>query len=99
MWPKTFERYRQVVMGARLIQVTGKLQREGIVTHVIADHLEDLTYRLHTLAGPDLEPIVRRNSGGNDYENNLARANEVKSPLAEARQTNERKMFPSRDFH
>ena len=28
VWPKTFERYRQVVMGARLIRVTGKLQRE-----------------------------------------------------------------------
>ena len=49
VWPKTFERYRQVVMGARLIRVTGKLQREGIVVHVIADHLEDLNHRLFLL--------------------------------------------------
>ena len=99
VWPKIFERYRRVVMGARLIRVTGKLQREGIVTHIIADRLEDLTYWLHALTGPDLEPIVRRNSGGNAYENNLTRTDEIKSRLAEARQTNERKMFPSRDFH
>ena len=71
VWPKIFERYRRVVMGARLIRVTGKLQREGIVTHIIADRLEDLTYWLHALTGPDLEPIVRRNSGGNAYELSL----------------------------
>ena len=50
VWPKIFERYRRVVMGARLIRAAGRLQREGIVIHVIADRMEDLTDRLRALA-------------------------------------------------
>ena len=41
IWPKTFARYRKTVMAGRLIKVHGKLQREGIVTHVIATRIED----------------------------------------------------------
>ena len=99
VWPKTFERYRQVVMGARLIRVTGKLQREGIVVHVIADHLEDLTHRLHALGGPDFELATRGKSADSAYENNLARADEIKNPLPGSRRSTAKKMFPSRDFH
>ena len=99
VWPKTFEKYRRVVMGARLIRVTGKLQREGIVTHVIADRLEDMTHRLHALGGPDFEPATRRKSADGAYENNLARADEVKNPFPGSRRSTARKMFPSRDFH
>ena len=99
VWPKTFEKYRRVVMGARLIRVTGKLQREGIVTHVIADRLEDMTHRLHALSGPDFEPATRRKSADGAYENNLARADEVKNPFPGSRRSTARKMFPSRDFH
>jgi len=99
VWPKTFEKYRRVVMGARLIRVTGKLQREGIVTHVIADRLEDMTHRLHALSGPDFEPATRRKSADGAYQNNLARADEVKNPFPGSRRSTARKMFPSRDFH
>ena len=99
VWPKTFERFRRVVMAARLILVTGKLQREGIVTHVIADHLEDLTPRLRALAGPDFKTTNRRRTAGTAYENSLARADEVKNPGADTRQTSPRSLFPSRDFH
>lgn len=98
VWPKVFERFRRVVMAARLIRVTGKLQREGIVTHVIADHLEDLTHRLRALAGPDFKSTDSRRSAGAAYENNLARADEVKSPIPESRRGS-RKLYPSRDFH
>ena len=62
----------QAAKDARLIRVTGKLQREGIVTHVIADHLEDMTYRLHALGGPDFEPATRRKNADGAYENNGA---------------------------
>ena len=86
-------------MGARLIRVTGKLQREGLVIHVIADAMEDLTHRLRALAGPDFETKIRRNDANAAYENNLARADEVKSPIPETRQIAARKLFPSRDFH
>ena len=49
VWPPVYERYRRVVLGARLIMVRGKLQREGIVIHIIADKLVDLTPLLSTL--------------------------------------------------
>ena len=99
VWPKTFERYRQVVMGARLIRVTGKLQREGIVVHVIADHLEDLNHRLHALGGPDFETRHARKSADSAYENNLARADEVEIHRRVPADLPPRRCFPSRDFH
>src|SRR5215216_2796468 len=43
LWLRTFETYRPVVLGARLIGVTGTLQNESGVIHVVADHLEDLS--------------------------------------------------------
>jgi error-prone DNA polymerase len=36
-----FERYRRTLLGAQLMVVRGKLQREGIVIHVVADALID----------------------------------------------------------
>jgi DNA polymerase III alpha subunit len=51
LWPRTFEAYRPVVMGARLVSVTGMLQNEKGVIHIVADHLEDLSPLLRTLSG------------------------------------------------
>lgn len=56
VWPKVFEIYRPVVLGARLVGVTGRLQSESNVTHVIAEHLEDMTPylgRLRHAPAPD----------------------------------------------
>ena len=50
IWPHVFERFRREVMGAVLLIVTGRLQREGIVTHVVADRLEDRSTELRTIA-------------------------------------------------
>lgn len=63
VWPKIFERYRRVVMGSRLIRAAGRLQREGIVIHVIADRMEDLTDRLRALAAGNAASSGR-NPGG-----------------------------------
>lgn len=48
-WERTFNRYRPIVMGARLIRVTGKLQSESDVIHIVADKVEDLTPWLSVL--------------------------------------------------
>jgi len=53
VWPKTFEKHRKSVMTGRLLKITGKLQREGIVTHLIAARIEDLSYLLDTLGDAD----------------------------------------------
>jgi DNA polymerase III alpha subunit len=49
VWPKTFEKYRSVTMGARLVKIRGKLQSANGVIHVVADHLEDMTSALGIL--------------------------------------------------
>jgi error-prone DNA polymerase len=41
IWPKTLERFRQVVLNARLLMVNGQVQREGQVVHLIAHRMED----------------------------------------------------------
>jgi error-prone DNA polymerase len=66
VWPKIFERYRREVMGGRLIRVTGQLQREGIVIHVIAQHIEDLTDRLRALAMPYETPAATQRARPED---------------------------------
>ncbi len=79
VWPKAFERLRAIVLGARFVAVTGKLQNEQGVIHVVADRMEDLTPMLGLLseAGETIDPI--------------ARADEVKRPqmtMAQKRQGN-----------
>jgi error-prone DNA polymerase len=61
IWPKVFETLRPVVMGARFIAVTGRLQNESGVIHVVAERAEDLTPLLSALSRPHFEfasPIV-----------------------------------------
>jgi DNA polymerase-3 subunit alpha/error-prone DNA polymerase len=49
VWPKKFEKYRAVVMSARLVRIHGRLQSESGVIHVVADHVEDMTPMLGLL--------------------------------------------------
>jgi error-prone DNA polymerase len=53
IWPKVFEKFRKVVLRSRLLGITGVVQREGRVIHVIARHLGDYSYLLDEL---DEEP-------------------------------------------
>ena len=62
VWPKTFERYRPVVIGARFIAVTGRVQSSQGVIHVVAETLQDLT------------PLLARLSDDSIGESALARA-------------------------
>ncbi len=68
VWPKVFERLRAAVIAARLVAVTGKLQNEAGVIHIVADTIADLTPMLGALSerGPALS--------------DLARADEIKRP-------------------
>ena len=60
VWPKVFERYRPVVMGARLVLVRGRVQRaedsDGRVTHLVAERIEDRTADLDLLSDGALVP-------------------------------------------
>ena len=62
VWPKVFETYRRELLGSRLLMVTGKLQKQGIVTHVIADTLVDISSDLLLLSsmhGDRCEALAR----------------------------------------
>ncbi len=50
VWPKAFERLRAIVLGARFVAVTGKLQSEMGVIHIVADRMDDLTPMLGLLS-------------------------------------------------
>ena len=49
VWAKVFEQYRRAVIAGRLLRVTGRLQREAGVTHVVAEHIEDISEMLDEL--------------------------------------------------
>jgi error-prone DNA polymerase len=74
VWPKVFERARPIVLGARYVAVSGRVQQESGVIHVVADRLEDLTPLLAQLAdhGADID--------------GLARCDEVRRPIEEMRE-------------
>lgn len=60
VWPKAFERFRPVVMGARMVIVRGLVQHApdgaGYVTHLVAQTIEDRTADLALLSAPPLNP-------------------------------------------
>ncbi|HEY5828251.1 MAG TPA: error-prone DNA polymerase, partial [Hyphomicrobiaceae bacterium] len=49
VWPKVFERNRRTVMTAQFLEVRGRIEREGLVIHVVADELIDLSDNLRAL--------------------------------------------------
>jgi error-prone DNA polymerase len=68
VWPDLKERQRKVVMGARLMEVRGRVEYDDEVIHVIASHMTDATSQLHRLSDDML-----------NYQ--LARADHVNHPL------------------
>ena len=49
IWARNFDRFRPVVMGSKFIRVTGKLQTEMGVIHIVAERMEDLSSWLDML--------------------------------------------------
>ena len=43
IWPKIFERFRRIVLGARLLGVRGQIQSEQGVIHIVARELFDMS--------------------------------------------------------
>jgi error-prone DNA polymerase len=90
IWPSLVARFRSVILGSRLIVARGQLQRQGTVTHVVAQHLTDASLLLAQLTTA---------TDGIGLPSLLARADEIRKPprnpgAAPAR----RSLFPSRDF-
>lgn len=52
VWRKMYEQFRRAVVSGRLLRVTGRIQRESGVCHVIAEHIEDISPMLDSLLHP-----------------------------------------------
>lgn len=52
VWAKIYERFRRAVIAGRLLRVTGRIQREGPVLHVVAEEIEDISPMLDRLLDP-----------------------------------------------
>jgi error-prone DNA polymerase len=93
IWPDLKEKQRSVVMGARLMEVRGRVEYDDEVVHVIAQHLTDASEGLARLSDDALQPA-------------MARADEVNRPVAgrvpppaRSHPRNVRVIPKSRDFH
>jgi len=53
VWPRVFEAHRRIVMGSRLLGVRGRVQREGLVIHLVAEQLWDWSAELDSIAEID----------------------------------------------
>jgi error-prone DNA polymerase len=56
VWQKTFEAYRRPFLASRLMMVSGRLQREGLVVHVVAEKIDDLSNELYRLSDSEIAP-------------------------------------------
>ena len=74
VWQKVFERFRPIVMGARILIVKGHVQTADNVTHIVAGQLIDRTSDLELL----LEHVQN-----DPLKNALDRADEVLRPVPE----------------
>ncbi|HEV2816286.1 MAG TPA: error-prone DNA polymerase [Allosphingosinicella sp.] len=70
IWQRIFEAQRRIILAAAMVSITGTLQREGKVIHIVADRLEDLTPLLHQVGARHFPhrpgPADAARNGGRD---------------------------------
>ena len=52
VWRALYDRFRRAVIAGRLLRVTGRVQRQSGVVHVIAEEIEDISGLLDRLLEP-----------------------------------------------
>ena len=89
IWPDLKQKQRKVVMGARLMEVRGRVEYDEEVVHVIAAHLTDASDELGRLSDQALNPPLARAD--------LLGGQQAPPPRTHPR--NARIIPKSRDFH
>ncbi len=92
VWRKIYQAFRAAVVAGRLLRVTGRIERDGPVIHLIAEQVEDLSGRLATL-GHQLRIGAETERAGETVRPTRT-AGRARHPREQAK-----KLFPSRDFH
>jgi error-prone DNA polymerase len=57
VWPHRLKHYRKVVMGSRMVMISGEIQRQDGIVHLIASHMEDWSAELLRLSAD--EPVLK----------------------------------------
>jgi error-prone DNA polymerase len=106
VWPDLKEKLRKVVMGARLMEVRGRVEYDDEVIHVIAAHMTDATHLLHALSDDLLAaPLARADHVGTPLAGRKAPAprdliDELAPSPNVTRHPRDHRILPkSRDFH
>jgi len=105
VWPKVFEQYRPIVMGARMVLIRGRIQRapdsEGRVTHLVAESVEDRTADLRLLSETPLKPPLKPPLSPGDGARSAApeRGEDRDEPSRHRHPRDVRVLPKSRDFH
>ncbi len=60
LWPDRYEQFRAEIHGARMLAIHGRVQEEGLVIHIVADRVRDLTAMMRGLGERDFKPEVSR---------------------------------------
>ncbi|HEY7663943.1 MAG TPA: error-prone DNA polymerase [Xanthobacteraceae bacterium] len=73
VWPKTFARFRPVILGARYVAVSGEVQQQSGVIHVVARKLDDMTALLARLTAdpPPLASAARADALKRPHDENI----------------------------
>jgi error-prone DNA polymerase len=97
IWPQLFQQYRPVVMGARLMLARGRVQQADGVTHLVAEHLEDISAELAALSAP--EPALPSLLLRADEANGAPDARQRPAAVRPRHPRDVRVLPKSRDFH
>jgi error-prone DNA polymerase len=96
VWQRLYEKYRRTVLSAAMIGVTGQVQKEGDVIHIIADRIEDESVLLRAVGDKD---FPHRTGPGDGAKSSSPDRRERPPRLPPPAAKDEGIRIRSRDFH
>lgn len=64
IWANIYERFRRAVIAGRMLRVTGRIQREQEVVHVVAEQVEDISAMLDLLLATPGDAVANEAQDG-----------------------------------
>lgn len=106
IWPSLFEKQRRLILSSGMIGCRGRLQKEGGVIHVIAEHIVDLSHLLRSIGDRD-QPFEVEHGRGDEAKLGTreilrqgARDCNGELPVAQTKPTSATEIrFAVRNFH
>jgi error-prone DNA polymerase len=106
IWPSLFEKQRRLILSSGMIGCRGRLQKEGGVIHVVAEHIVDLSHLLRSVGDRD-QPFEAEHGRGDearlgtrDILRQGARDRDGELPVAQTNLASAAEIrFTARNFH